>query len=264
MQLVHVAFGERDDAHPGKAGALIDVSDILLVARQPVDGLRNDHLKLAGLRILQEHLHAGTDQARARDRMIGIAVDDAPAHALRALLAQADLILDRGVALQVGGIAGVDGGGRHDEGLSLFALPRAGLSVGILAAESHIVSLGGGAGKQLYQLDEQRIRWGGVIPRLFHLPILMTLAHACTVSQARASLPRGILAQNRHRLVGGAGGGGVQHPGGRGRAHRCASTRRMFSRLIRASRRSYEPVMLQSRSYRARWSRPRSWISLRV
>ena len=113
MQFVHVAFGERDDPHAGKARALVDMGDILLVARQPVDGFGNDHIELSGLRILQEHLHAGPDQAGARDRMIGVAVDDAPAFALRPLLAEANLILDRGVALQVGGIAGVDGGGRH-------------------------------------------------------------------------------------------------------------------------------------------------------
>ena len=182
MQLVHLAFGERDDPHAGKARALVDMGDILLVARQPVDGFGDDHLELAGLRILQQHLHAGTDQAGARDRMVGVAVDDAPALALRALLAQADLVLDRGVALQVGGIAGVDGGGRHDECLSLFALSLRGLSLGVPAADSSIISLGGGAGKQLYKLDEHRIMRGDrVVPRLFCLPILLGLVHAGTV-----------------------------------------------------------------------------------
>ena len=135
--------------------------------------------------------------------MIGVAVDDAPAFALRPLLAEANLILDRGVALQVGGIAGVDGGGRHGEGLSYHSPCRASgcLSVGVLAAESDIISLGGGAGKQLYQLDEQRIGRGGGVPRLFCLPILLTLAHATqSGATGRASFPRGILAQNRHCL----------------------------------------------------------------
>jgi hypothetical protein len=84
------------------------------------------------------------------------------------------------------------------EGSFLFALPPGCLSFGVLAAESNIISLGGGAGKQLYQLDEQRIGRGGGVPRLFCLPLLLTLAHACTVSQGRASFPRGFLAQSRH------------------------------------------------------------------
>src|SRR5258707_9821743 len=45
------------------------------------------------------------------------------------------LIFDRSVALQVGGVAGVDGGGRHGRSF-LFALPSGCLSLGILAAEN--------------------------------------------------------------------------------------------------------------------------------
>jgi hypothetical protein len=82
----------------------------------------------------------------------------------------------------------------------LIPLPLGGLSLGILAAESNIISLGGGAGKQLYQLDEQRIGRGSVIPRFFCLPILLTLAHATNLGSRGASFPRGILAQNRHCL----------------------------------------------------------------
>jgi hypothetical protein len=82
----------------------------------------------------------------------------------------------------------------------LFALPPGCLSVGILAAEANIISLGGGTGKQLYQFDQHRIERGGGIFLLFRLPKLLALSHACTVTQGRASFPRGILAQNRHCL----------------------------------------------------------------
>ena len=216
MQLVHVAFGERDDPHAGKARALVDMGDILLVARQPVDCFGNDHVELAGLRILQEHLHTRTDQARAGNRMIGVAVDDPPAFALRALLAQANLVLDRGVALQIGGIAGVDGGSRHDECLSLFALSPGCLSLGFLAAELSIISLGGGACKQPYQLDEHRIGRGGVIPRLFCLPTLLTLAHATNLEAWGASFPRANLApvsrQQTAPALGRGGAGWARRP----------------------------------------------------
>ena len=53
MQLVHFTFGESDDAHAGKARALVDMSDIFLIARQTVDGFGNDYVELFRLRILQ-------------------------------------------------------------------------------------------------------------------------------------------------------------------------------------------------------------------
>jgi|SRR5579864_8370249 len=80
------------------------------------------------------------------------------------------------------------------EGLSLFALSPGCLSLGFLAAESNIISLGGGACKQPYQLDEHRIGRGGVIPRLFCLPTLLTLAHATNLEAWGASFPRTNLA----------------------------------------------------------------------
>ena len=52
MQLVHVAFGERDDPHAGKARPLVDMGDIFLIARQPIDGFGHDDIEFSRLRVL--------------------------------------------------------------------------------------------------------------------------------------------------------------------------------------------------------------------
>ena len=61
-------------------------------------------------------------------------------------------------------------------------------------AESNIISLGGGAGKQLYQFDENRIGRGGFISRLFYLPTLLALAHATNLEARGFRFPRANLA----------------------------------------------------------------------
>jgi hypothetical protein len=75
------------------------------------------------------------------------------------------------------------------------------LGPGLAGAESRIISLGGQAGKQLYEFYDHRIMGaGGGDPRFFRPPILLTLAHATNLGPRGASFPRGNLAQNRHCL----------------------------------------------------------------
>ena len=64
-----------------------------------------------------ELLEAGTFAGGAGDGVIGEAVGDGPVLAVGAGLADAELVLDGGVALLIGGVPGVEGGA-HGAGLS--------------------------------------------------------------------------------------------------------------------------------------------------
>jgi hypothetical protein len=56
MQLVDLALGERDQLHAGEGEVLAERGDILLVAREAVEGLGHDHVELAGSGILEDIL----------------------------------------------------------------------------------------------------------------------------------------------------------------------------------------------------------------
>nr|WP_209443514.1 hypothetical protein [Falsiroseomonas frigidaquae] len=102
MELADLAFGEREHRHAGEAHALIDAGDVFLIAREPVQRFRQDDIDPTGERLLDQRLHTGSqDERTARDGVVGMYADDRPAFFLRALAADADLILDRGFALVV-------------------------------------------------------------------------------------------------------------------------------------------------------------------
>jgi len=65
MELVDVAFGQREDPTARKADPLEDMRDILLVTGQAVERFRDNDPEPAFQRILQQLLNAGPDQARA-------------------------------------------------------------------------------------------------------------------------------------------------------------------------------------------------------
>lgn len=107
VQLVHLAFGQGDDPDPQEAHALVNVGDVLLVAGQTVQGLGEDDVDFPRRGVLQELLDAGPDQAGPGDALIGIAPGDLPPLLGGLFGAHAELVVDRGGALQVGGNAGV-------------------------------------------------------------------------------------------------------------------------------------------------------------
>jgi hypothetical protein len=110
---------QRDDRHAGEAQVLEEGRDVGLVATDPVERLRQHEVELPGLRVLKERLDAGAqDHAGAGDRRVLVGADDLPALALRLLAANAKLVLDRSVALVVGGIAGVERDAGHPDALS--------------------------------------------------------------------------------------------------------------------------------------------------
>src|SRR5258706_1540164 len=86
---------------------------ILLVTGETIERLVYDDVEGAGAGILEQLLVGGTHADRTADRVIAIDIAWRPALVRDAALAEANLILDRGVALQLGGIAGVNDGTQH-------------------------------------------------------------------------------------------------------------------------------------------------------
>ena len=100
MELSDFSFCQGDDRHAGELQMLEQGGDVGLIAAYPVQRLGEHQVKLALLRILQQHLDAGPQHhARSGYARILIATDDLPAFTLCLLATDAELILDRGVPL---------------------------------------------------------------------------------------------------------------------------------------------------------------------
>jgi len=110
MELADLALGQGEDAHPAEAQLLVEGGDVLLVAGQPVEGLGHDNVEGAGAGILQQLLVAGPQPAGAGAGRIAVGRHQRPALPVNTLPADADLVLDRGLALEIGRVAGVDHG----------------------------------------------------------------------------------------------------------------------------------------------------------
>ena len=109
MQLADLALGEGEHLYIGIAHALVDAGDVLLVAADPIQSLGQHQVEVATRRIHDQCLDTGTlDHAGAGDGMVGIFLDYCPAFLLRPQPAHAELVGDRGLALIVRRIAGVD------------------------------------------------------------------------------------------------------------------------------------------------------------
>jgi hypothetical protein len=107
MQFADFTFGKGDDADAGKAHPLVKPGDIFLVARKAVERFRQDDVEAPLQSVGDEFLDTRTDQRGTGDGAIGIAVDNCPAFTLSPCAAGAKLVLDRGITLVVGGLAGV-------------------------------------------------------------------------------------------------------------------------------------------------------------
>ncbi len=109
-----VTLRQGDDHHAGELKVLERRGDVGLVAAQPIQCLRHDHVERAGAGVGQRLLDTGAqDHAAAGDGSVPVGVDDRPARSLRVFPADPELVLDRGRALKVRGVAGVEGGADH-------------------------------------------------------------------------------------------------------------------------------------------------------
>src|SRR6185437_15615058 len=135
MQLSDLALGEGDDADAGEPQALEQRSHVFLVAAQPVQGLRDHNVKCRFAGTLKQGLVAWAQGARTAEGGVAVHLHQRPALHSQPLLADADLILDRRLALVVTAIASVDDGALG-HGASLTGFVESG------AKGSPITSLG--------------------------------------------------------------------------------------------------------------------------
>ena len=112
MQLRDLALADRLDHHALELQLLIKPGDIGLVARQAIQRLGDDDLEPARLRIAHQLLDACPHQAGARDGAVGIDLDHLQPLARGMIAAGSDLVVDRGVALQVRGEPRIDRGAK--------------------------------------------------------------------------------------------------------------------------------------------------------
>lgn len=109
MHLVDLALGLGDDADTLKAHLLVKASDVLLVAREAVQGLGHHDVEAASHGGLPQTLKSGTQIEGPAARPILERLRHQPAIVGAQLAAEPKLVLDRGIPLQIGGIAGVEG-----------------------------------------------------------------------------------------------------------------------------------------------------------
>ncbi len=123
MDLGDLALVQRQQRDAGKVQPLVDAGNILLVTRHAIEIFGDQHGEAPGLGVGDELLNRRSVQdAGAGDPCIAVDLDDIEAEVRRAGAAQADLILDRGRALQVGvGETGVDGGALHHDSFAISA-----------------------------------------------------------------------------------------------------------------------------------------------
>jgi hypothetical protein len=103
---------DRMNLHPREGQPIMEVRDVGQFAAEAVNRFADHHIDATRLGIGQQALEARAPAAGAADRGVVIHFGDRPALALGIAPADLDLIGDRGRALVLGGIAGIDGNAR--------------------------------------------------------------------------------------------------------------------------------------------------------
>lgn len=120
MEERDVALGDRVDRDAGETQTLEQACRIFLVSAESIERFGENALDLLAHRRLHHRLEARAQQRRAGYRRVGVLLHDLPALTLRVLATDSELILNRGVPLVVGRVAGVNGNfhGRRSEHVS--------------------------------------------------------------------------------------------------------------------------------------------------
>lgn len=108
MEFADFAFRQGDDLHARETQALIERGDICLITAQPVERLGQNGVEQTCCGVFDEILKSRPKHRRSGDRSISERVHDTPALAVCSFPAQADLVLDRGIALHLGRKPGID------------------------------------------------------------------------------------------------------------------------------------------------------------
>ena len=116
MQFGDLTLCKGDDAHPSECGELVERSDVLLVAREAVQRLGQNDVDPAVTEAGEQCLVARAHRCGAGERCVVEGLRNGPAFAFGPGSADAELVLDRGLALRVRGVAGIesDSHRRHD------------------------------------------------------------------------------------------------------------------------------------------------------
>ena len=120
MEFGNLPLGQGNKADAGEFEALEESGDVFLVAREPVEGFGDDDVEGGLARAFEQRLITRAHRRGAAERGIAIDLHQFPTLANDALLAKTQLVFDGGIALGVGGIAGIDdsaeGHGRGSSG----------------------------------------------------------------------------------------------------------------------------------------------------
>jgi hypothetical protein len=92
---------QRDDVDAGEGEAFEEACCVFLVPAESIEGLGENNIKASVQRLSHQCLKTGPKQRRARDRVIGDLLHDAPALASCELSADTQLVRNRRVALVV-------------------------------------------------------------------------------------------------------------------------------------------------------------------
>jgi hypothetical protein len=121
VQRAYRPLAHGDDLHARKIELLEKMRSVFLIAGESVEGFGENDLALAAECITEQSAEAGAGQhRRARDSRVGVFGDHRPTLAGRELTADAELILDRGGALLVSAVTGVESDTHHQD---TFGLP---------------------------------------------------------------------------------------------------------------------------------------------
>ena len=110
MQFGNLALADRQQRHAVEDELLEQRRHMLLIARQTIEAFGDDDVEMLLARVRKKRLVAGAQMRRAARAVVGIDAAEPPAFRFDAAAADAHLILDRGVALKLRGIAGVNDG----------------------------------------------------------------------------------------------------------------------------------------------------------
>src|SRR5262249_25040509 len=94
MQFADLTLGKGEEAHAGKSQPLQETSDILLVARQPVERLGDDDVELAASGIIEKRLIGRAQGAGTAHGPVRVGMEVFPAFLRDPLPTQPDLVLD--------------------------------------------------------------------------------------------------------------------------------------------------------------------------
>lgn len=108
MQFGDFSLRHREHSHPLKHHLLVKGCDVLLIATDAVEPFGDNEIKAPAAAVFQEVLISRSQVRSAVEAGIGVGFYDDPTMLLDKTPAEPELVLKRGVALEVAGVPGVN------------------------------------------------------------------------------------------------------------------------------------------------------------